>query len=100
MNTFVLDEHQVAMSGHNAPSPAPRSASAGPNGPLTTPTSVPLVNGVGSVSASGSSAPVPAAGGSATSGGMSQQNLNQIVSTFSGFCPRSCVLVSGRKDRM
>lgn len=68
------------MSGHNAPSPAPRSASVGPNGLLPTPTSAPMVNGI-----TGGNAPGPAApqSGPTTSAGaqqqMSQQNLNQIV---------------------
>jgi hypothetical protein len=63
----------------SAPSPAPRSASTGPNGPLTTPTTGALVNGIaagsGNVAATQSA---PAPGGSVPS--MSQQNLNQIVS--------------------
>ena len=66
------------MSGHNAPSPAPRSASIGPNGPLPTPTTAPLVNGV-----VGGNAPQSAAGSGGAGGGggpqMTQQNLNQIV---------------------
>jgi hypothetical protein len=66
------------MSGHNAPSPAPRSASIGPNGPLQPPTPAPIVNGVG-----GGNAPQPAVTGGGGGGGgnqMTQQNLNQIVS--------------------
>ncbi|KAK5462886.1 Transcription initiation factor TFIID subunit 5 [Exophiala xenobiotica] len=66
------------MSGQSAPSPAPRSASTGPNGPLATPTSAPLVNGVAGASVSGASVPAPATTGSG-GGGMTQQNLNQIV---------------------
>lgn len=66
------------MSGQSAPSPAPRSASTGPNGPLATPTSAPLVNGVGGASVAGASVPAPATTGSG-GGGMTQQNLNQIV---------------------
>ncbi|KAK6375742.1 Transcription initiation factor TFIID subunit 5 [Exophiala oligosperma] len=66
------------MSGQTAPSPGPRSASTGPNGPLATPTSAPLVNGVANAPVSGTSAPVAAPSGGG-GGGMSQQNLNQIV---------------------
>ncbi|KAK7902607.1 Transcription initiation factor TFIID subunit 5 [Exophiala xenobiotica] len=66
------------MSGQSAPSPAPRSASTGPNGPLATPTSAPLVNGVAGASVSGAPVPAPATTGSG-GGGMTQQNLNQIV---------------------
>ena len=66
------------MSGHNAQSPAPRSASIGPNGPLQTPTTAPLVNGVVN-----SNAPQQATGSGGAGGGagpqMTQQNLNQIV---------------------
>ncbi|OAL25752.1 hypothetical protein AYO22_04741 [Fonsecaea multimorphosa] len=62
----------------SAPSPAPRSASTGPNGPLVTPTAAPLVNGVASASGSGPPASTASATG-ASGGGMSQQNLNQIV---------------------
>ncbi|RMD43670.1 hypothetical protein DV735_g1412, partial [Chaetothyriales sp. CBS 134920] len=56
------------MSGQNAPSPAPRSASTGPNGPLptqatTTPAPPPLVNGVVGANATQSH------GGSAPGGG-------------------------------
>ncbi|KAH0840699.1 hypothetical protein FOPE_06042 [Fonsecaea pedrosoi] len=61
----------------SAPSPAPRSASTGPNGPLVTPTSAPLVNGVGNAPGPAPSAPTASATGGA-GGGMSQQNLNQI----------------------
>ncbi|KIV86362.1 hypothetical protein PV11_01976 [Exophiala sideris] len=69
------------MSGQSAPSPAPRSASTGPNGPLATPTSSAMVNGVGGGSVSGPPAAPAATSGTSggTSGGMSQQNLNQIV---------------------
>ena len=77
-SVFVHD-HRITMSGQSAPSPTQRSASTGPNGPLTTPSAAPLVNGVASGAVSGAPAPAPTAGGSAGSG-MSQQNLNQIVS--------------------
>ncbi|ETN44647.1 uncharacterized protein HMPREF1541_10317 [Cyphellophora europaea CBS 101466] len=69
------------MSGQQpAPSPGPRSASTGPNGPLATPTSAPLVNGVtpntvsqaATSTTTGTSTGIPA-------GQMTQQNLNQIV---------------------
>ncbi|KIX09007.1 uncharacterized protein Z518_00085 [Rhinocladiella mackenziei CBS 650.93] len=66
------------MSGHGAPSPAPRSASTGPNGPLTTQAAAPLVNGVAGGSVSGPSGSASTASGG-SGGGMSQQNLNQIV---------------------
>jgi len=72
------------MSGHGAPSPAPpqRSASTGPNGPLTTPTTA-MVNGVtgGAPMGPGGGVGGGGGGGGAPSGSqpMSQQNLNQIV---------------------
>ena len=75
----LVHDHKITMSGQNAPSPAQRSASTGPNAPLTTPTAAPLVNGVASGPVAGAPAPAPTAGSSAGSG-MSQQNLNQIVS--------------------
>ena len=66
----------------SAPSPAPRSASIGQNPSLPTPIQ-PHINGVSSAAA----AMVPSGGsgggvvsGTGGSGGMSQQNLNQIVS--------------------
>jgi hypothetical protein len=69
------------MSGHNAPSPAPRSASTGPNGPLTTPGAAPLVNGVTNGAVAVPTGPTASAATGSAAGGMSQQNLNQIVST-------------------
>jgi hypothetical protein len=67
------------MSGHTAQSPAPRSASVGPNGPLPTPTGAPLVNGI----TGGNVSQQPPAGTGTSGGGggqLSQTNLNQIVS--------------------
>ena len=56
-------------------SPAgPRSASTGPNGPLPTPTTNAVVNGVGSAAGTTPAATTGAAPA------LSQQNLNQIVS--------------------
>ncbi|RVX72846.1 hypothetical protein B0A52_03199 [Exophiala mesophila] len=68
------------MSGPNAPSPAPRSASTGPNGLLAT-TGASLVNGVGAAAVAGSGAPAQSSGPSTATGAstISQQNLNQIV---------------------
>jgi transcription initiation factor TFIID subunit 5 len=68
------------MSGQPLPSPGgARSASTAPNGPLTTPTTAPLVNGVASAGMS-QTATAATSGGAGNSGGqMSQQNLNQIV---------------------
>lgn len=65
------------MSTNQPPaSPAvPRSASTGPNGPLPTPTTNAVVNGVGSAAGTTSTA---ATTGAAPA--LSQQNLNQIVS--------------------
>ena len=81
-STQSVHERTITMSGQSAPSPAPRSASTGPNGPLATPTSTAMVNGVGGGSVPGPPpAPAAASGASgAPGGGMSQQNLNQIVS--------------------
>ena len=63
------------MSGQPLPSPGPRSAGAGPNGQMTTPTTAAVVNGIAST---GSVQPTT----TTSSGGpaqLSQQNLNQIV---------------------
>lgn len=67
------------MSANPPPaSPAvPRSASTGPNGPLPTPTTNAVVNGVGS--ATGTASTTATTG---TTPALSQQNLNQIVSVF------------------
>lgn len=69
------------MSGPNAPSPAPRSASTGPNGLLAT-TGASLVNGVGAAAVAGSGVPMQPTGASTATGAstISQLNLNQIVS--------------------
>ena len=72
------------MSGPSAPSPigAPQRAnSTGPNGPLPSP-GVPLVNGI--TGTAGPSNAVGGGGGGPAGSGqppMSQQNLNQIVSS-------------------
>lgn len=76
----LVYENTIAMSGQSAPSPVSRSASTGPNGPLTTQVAAPLVNGVTGGSVSGPSGSVPTATGGGASSSMSQQNLNQIVS--------------------
>lgn len=83
------------MSGNiPPPSPAgPRSNSTGPNGALTTPTTAAVVNGVGP--AAGSSAPTT----TGSNAPLSQQNLNQIVSSMGVCCLRECDAFVGEVTR-